>query len=333
MRIFVCEYITGGGLLNEAIPPSLAREGELMLGALARDLADVGGLSLVVSRDPRMPPLSLAGEAVVADAHRDIWATWRAIISEVDAVWPIAPETGGVLARLSTEVLAHDRILLGSRPDALAVAASKLATIRRLEQAGVGVVPTFPVASAPLESAASWVVKPDDGVGCLDARCVSRDALRVALANNTLPAGYVAQPYIEGMAASLSLICRQGSAWLLSCNRQRVGLHGGEFQLEGVVVNGIARAVAEFEVLAERIASALPGLWGYVGVDLIMAPDGPLVLEVNPRLTTSYVGLRAALAVNPAALVLALSREDPKVPDQSMKRAPVNVDIELGCAA
>ena len=35
------------------------------------------------------------------------------------------------------------------------------------------------------------------------------------------------------------------------------------------------------------------------------------MLEVNPRLTTSYAGLRAALNVNPAALVLDLLGDGP----------------------
>ena len=53
---------------------------------------------------------------------------------------------------------------------------------------------------------------------------------------------------------------------------------------------------------------AIPGLWGYVGVDLMLAKEGPVVLEINPRLTTSYCGLRRALGINTAAMVLDLLR-------------------------
>jgi predicted ATP-grasp superfamily ATP-dependent carboligase len=52
------------------------------------------------------------------------------------------------------------------------------------------------------------------------------------------------------------------------------------------------------------VASAIPGLAGIFGIDLIFAKGGPCIVEVNPRLTTSYVGLRRALNVNPAVLVL-----------------------------
>jgi len=57
-------------------------------------------------------------------------------------------------------------------------------------------------------------------------------------------------------------------------------------------------------VAAARVAvGALPGLRGHVGVDLVVAPDRCVVIEVNPRLTTSYVGLRRALRANLAELV------------------------------
>jgi predicted ATP-grasp superfamily ATP-dependent carboligase len=64
----------------------------------------------------------------------------------------------------------------------------------------------------------------------------------------------------------------------------------------------LAAAAAE---AATRTCEAIPGLRGYVGVDLILADSGPVVLEVNPRLTTAYVGVRAVLDENVAALALA----------------------------
>ena len=45
-----------------------------------------------------------------------------------------------------------------------------------------------------------------------------------------------------------------------------------------------------------------------MGIDLICTDSGPLVLEINPRLTLSYSGLHAGLMENPAALVLDLCR-------------------------
>jgi predicted ATP-grasp superfamily ATP-dependent carboligase len=52
----------------------------------------------------------------------------------------------------------------------------------------------------------------------------------------------------------------------------------------------------------------MPPCTGYVGVDLILGgdPDGheDAVIEINPRLTTSYVGLRAVAEQNLAEQML-----------------------------
>jgi predicted ATP-grasp superfamily ATP-dependent carboligase len=120
----------------------------------------------------------------------------------------------------------------------------------------------------------------------------------------------VAQPWIDGPALSLSLLCADGVARLLSCNRQLISIAGGRLALEGITVNAVPDAGGQLAALGGRIAAAIPDLWGYVGVDLVATADGPVVLEINPRLTTSYCGLRPALQVNAAELVLGLLRPD-----------------------
>ena len=61
--------------------------------------------------------------------------------------------------------------------------------------------------------------------------------------------------------------------------------------------------------LAIQTIRSLTGPLGYVGIDLILGddPDGQndVVIEINPRLTTSYVGLRAIADGNLAAAMLA----------------------------
>jgi predicted ATP-grasp superfamily ATP-dependent carboligase len=105
---------------------------------------------------------------------------------------------------------------------------------------------------------------------------------------------------------SLSLLCAGGAGRLLACNRQQIAVRDGRVRLDAVLVNAVRDTGGRFAALAEQVAQAVPGLWGYVGVDLVLTPDGPVLLEINPRLTTSYCGLRLALGFNTAALVLSL---------------------------
>lgn len=40
------------------------------------------------------------------------------------------------------------------------------------------------------------------------------------------------------------------------------------------------------ESLAQKVVSSIPGLMGFAGIDFVMTDKGPVVIEVNPRLTT-----------------------------------------------
>jgi tyramine---L-glutamate ligase len=175
----------------------------------------------------------------------------------------------------------------------------------------------------------AWVVKPDDGAGCADTRIFPNNDQALAWINvQDKPEQFVLQPYIYGEPCSLSLLCRDGECRLLSCNRQRVVVRDNQFYFLGSVVNSIADADGQFALIAKQVTAAIPGLWGYVGVDVIMTPRGPVVLEVNPRLTTSYVGLRESINYNPAVLVLGLLNSPFPMRSPELATATVNVDVE-----
>ena len=304
LKIFVFEYVTGGGLYREPLPASLVREGDMMLRTLLSDLSEIPNVETITSRDCRLPELPFADEIVAITPDVNFQPCWQQCVDAADAVWLIAPETGGVLADLSQRVVDAGKVLFGCQPAAVAMATSKLATSAQLAAHGIPVVPTFRLQDLP-EGDGPWVAKPDDGAGCEETRRFAHRADMQAWLN---VAGRVQshslQPYLPGEAASLSMLCAGGRAWLLSCNRQLITISEDTFSYHGSVLNGMANHWSAFEDLAQRIAKALPGLAGYVGVDLIVSDAGMTVLEINPRLTTSYVGLRRAMDCNPAQLVL-----------------------------
>ncbi|MGF1612113.1 MAG: ATP-grasp domain-containing protein [Kiloniellales bacterium] len=321
MRIFVCEYVTGGGLSGGSLPPGLAVEGDVMLRALVKDLAALPDIDVVTTRDTRLPAGDLPCTVETLGPTDDVWSSWRRLTEACDALWPIAPESAGLLERLSRTAPESGRLLLGSRPEAVALTTSKRATAAHLALHGIAAAPCG-TAEAPPASNRGWVVKPDDGAGCEETRLFeTREALRRCRERSTDAARITVQPFVPGPALSLSLLCRDGRAVLLSCNRQLVDCVAGRFRFHGVEVGGHDAKRAGYEAIVARIAAAIPGLWGYVGVDLIEAEEGPLVLEVNPRLTTSYAGLALHLSCNPAALVLDLLQDTmPSIPAATGRR-------------
>jgi len=305
MKILAYEHITGGGMLGDAQMSALAPEGEAMLRALVDDLTTIPRVEVAIMRDVRL------GADLPVIVHRmddasDFWPAFRRAMRGADAVWPVAPEQNGMLSRITDEILQAGRMLLGCRPDAVKIATSKGATADVLSREGIAAIPTyFDEQSIPPE-VGQIVVKPDDGAGCKDTLLFrSRSQLRDWLRTNARDR-LVFQPYIDGDARSLSLLCGDGRARLLACNRQDIRIAGSVFEFFGVSVGAVADPDGRYANLAGAVARALPGLWGYCGVDFIETGSGPIVIEVNPRLTTSYTGLHRAIGINPAQLVLEL---------------------------
>lgn len=325
MRVFVYEHITGGAFAHEPLPALLVHEGDLMLQSLVHDLTDIPGVEVLVTRDPRLASLPHPVSTLVPVADESIFDLFRRGCDMADAVWPVAPETGGVLERLTGIASQSGRVLLGCRAAAVKICASKMSTSRLLVEAGVNSIRTYDDFSLLPPDVEELVIKPDDGAGCTETRLVSRDEALEWWANGT-HSGFVLQPYLSGDALSLSLLCRNGRCQLLTCNRQRVHIDNGEFRFAGVGVNEVRENLSTYAVLADQVAAAIPGLWGYVGVDIVHTKTGPVVIEVNPRLTTSYAGLRRALHCNPAALVLGLLQ-----PEHAVQLPPgTGTTVEIG---
>ena len=123
------------------------------------------------------------------------------------------------------------------------------------------------------------------------------------------------------------MLCKAGKAYLLACNRQKMRFNGTKLKYQGGVVNDLIKYRDAFQHVAEKIAQAFSGLAGYVGVDLVVNGDDIHVLEINPRLTTSYVAMHQACGVNPARMLLDLFYNDTFNPPAIAYR---KVDISLG---
>lgn len=325
--IFVHEHITGGGLIGDVLPGSLAAEGRLMRDALIRDLASVPDVAISIIHDRRIEPPAGATR-VKSVGERSEWRpAFDALADSAEAVWIVAPETGGILEQLSRSVLSAGRVLIGSTPDAVRIAASKRESHRRLAQAGIASVPTFRPDEPRPQATGRWVAKPDDGCGSEHTRMFADGAAAERwIASRPDGARFVLQPYVPGEAVSLSALGRGGEAWLLCVNRQRMEMRDGAFAFRGVEVNAIEDRDGSFADLVAAIGRTIPGLEGYFGIDVIASEAGPVVVDINPRLTTSWAGLAPALGTNPAGLVLDLLLHDRFEPTTFAVR-PVVVEV------
>ncbi len=292
LSIFFAEYLSG--LAPGPVDPALLAQGLAMRDAV---LADLRGCRF----DGRAPEITCPAPGEAGASPLDFVA--RAA-REHDAVWIVAPETGDLLAQLSEAVPAGRWI--GCDTGTLRIAASKSGTTALLHERSV----LTPRAFENDAGVGAWVVKPDDGVGAADARRHgSRAAAEADLAaRREAGADAVLEPWVDGEAMSLSLLCAGGQAELLSINRQSIDIGDRGWLVEqgveplAVVEPALAAAA---DRLAQAVASALPGLAGFAGIDFVQHPArGPVLVEINPRVTSAYAGARARTGRNLAQAVL-----------------------------
>lgn len=313
-KIFVCEFITGGGLNAQALPESLAKEGALMRDTLLYDLSNLP-YRVSTTVDARLSSPKYCAECVKLSSNDDVWQVWKTQMQNVDAVWLIAPETNSIL-HYFTQIAEHTKmaglanpLILGCGLKSIEISSDKLATYLALKQANILTVPTYTIQNWP-KGDGSWLAKPNDGAGCEDTVCFDSalDLMHWLVQNNKLET-HVIQPFKTGVPASVSCVMHRGQAQLLSCNKQLINMSQHTLSYKGSEINGMCEHWHAFERIANDIAMALPDLAGYVGIDVIVENNGHdndkiFVLEINPRLTISYAGLREATGVNPAELII-----------------------------
>jgi predicted ATP-grasp superfamily ATP-dependent carboligase len=102
------------------------------------------------------------------------------------------------------------------------------------------------------------------------------------------------QPFLAGIPMSASFLVSPDRAWLIGVGCQNIKILGGQFSYQGGL---IPVACDRAESTLRRAAESVVGMRGFIGIDFIWEPKlrKASVLEINPRVTTSYVGLSRLL--------------------------------------
>jgi predicted ATP-grasp superfamily ATP-dependent carboligase len=217
------------------------------------------------------------------------------MIRRADLTIPIAPETGGTLRDLADLIAEAGGHSLGSMPGAIDIAADKLRLAAHLSAAGVRCpCSTRFVPRDGLSREASYpaILKPIDGAGCVETLFVTgpNDPLVSTFSGDV----GLLQPFVPGEPRSATFLAHPGGPPILLCvARQFIEIAGGRLAYRGgrILTEDLPR-----DHPARLAVSSVPGLSGLIGVDYIQDhATSAVVLEINPRPTTSCVGLIAAL--------------------------------------
>ncbi len=316
MKILVFEYIVGGGYSDQDLPEHLAVQGKMMLKALLEDLLDIEDIEIRVLLDGRVNiqhEFALKSNKRLSfykvQPKRDFYQILTELLPDNDFFWPIAPEEDMNLLKITRLAEKIGVQVLNSASEAVELASDKYRTSAYLNIHDIRIIPAWPLSTCSGYKPGTWVIKPRDGAGCIDTyRVCDAKQYQQILSRLENKNKFIIQPYVEGMAISLSCLFHYGEAWVLCCNEQCMMLRQEKFVLNGCKVN-IDFFCDYFPRLAQILSRVIPGLWGYVGIDLLVSGRQAWILEINPRLTISYVGIKKTLHVNVAEQILQLALE------------------------
>jgi predicted ATP-grasp superfamily ATP-dependent carboligase len=275
MKALLAEYT----VFND---PDLASEGEAMLQVLRESF-------------------ERCGHEVLTPAGKDFEAEIRALAPLCDVGLVIAPDH--LLPRY-TKIIEDHTHNLGCGSMNAALCANKQRTAGVLASHGIAV---------PREvEEGERVIKEISG-------CATQN---MHLSSEPPGAGEFGQEYIEGDHLSVSLVLGRvvGETCLyfsgkgpltLALNRQYIELQNGCFRFLGGETPAVHPRKDEIIETAKKAATVL-GCQGHVGVDMVVGEE-IYVVDVNPRITSSLVGISAIMEEEIADILVRSSYGD--VPD------------------
>jgi predicted ATP-grasp superfamily ATP-dependent carboligase len=322
LRVLVYEHVSGGGFAAAPLLPSVLCEGFGMLRMLIADFK-AAGHSVTTTLDSRIaklnPPIK-ADCVVPISSSKEAQVSLKKVSDRVDAVYVISPETDDALRSRVKLVEQTNVASLNCPASAIEKVCNKADFHNFLKKRRILTPETliFSVLDNAVEIKHAirgclnfpLIFKPSDGVSCCGLSVVRNEDHMADAINKIMKESsseqFLVQELIDGIDVSVSLFSAGGKAVSISLNRQDVKIETPEAcsSYRGGLVPFDNLLRLEAFAAAEKIVESFPDLRGYVGVDFVLTEDKVVALEVNPRLTTSYVGLRSVVNFNLAQAIV-----------------------------
>ena len=278
-------------LLSEQDFRSMKMQGNRMVDALYFDLKQVKQLNITI------------GKQRIGETALDFFSD---IIPRIDLVWVIAPEINSELERFHSA--SQKKLWIGSDLQAIRLASNKLETKKYLKSLNINTPDEVTFESLRKKNYTKAVYKPIDGAGTTDTYKIENKKNIISTLNKKRSCFFL-EEWIEGTPYSVSLNCRLSGFDVLSISKQHItSNHLGKLFYEGVepVESKMFKKLRESILpILHLIVSNINGLRGFIGIDFILKKNSQLsIIEINPRLTCSYIGLSKYNKDNTAVKIL-----------------------------
>ena len=178
-RIFIFEYVSGGGFNKDEIPISLFCEGFGMLMAIIKDFKSLG-YEVCTLLDYRINHLSIflpSNNRIIVKKNDNFLNHFKILVKSSDYSFVIAPDSGNILFNLTRIVKKYNKFLLSTSLEGIYIGSSKMNTYDFFQKNKLLTPKTYliPLKKNKLDIGfiirkfndlkKTIIIKPEDGVG------------------------------------------------------------------------------------------------------------------------------------------------------------------------
>ena len=220
---------------------------------------------------------------------------WLNILKKLDQsstkILIIAPESNNIFSKILKKILSLGFYTLNSEPREIRVFSSKVMTFNSLKKKKIPCVETFTNIKEIKDFNSKYIIKPVFSAGSENIFIVKNfKDLNLIMPKITFP--FVIQYFKPTLSGSFSMICKNKKINLISCNEHILKIKNKSLKQIGSNIGKFEKYRNDFEIIAKSLAKKFSGLYGYIGVDVILEDKIWKVVDVNARFTSSYLGIK-----------------------------------------
>ena len=303
MKIFIYEYILSSNK-NYINKSTLLNEAKIIISALAKDFSDnldVNSIKISLQNRHFKFLSSLLDNNKISFIDADNEIKIKACISESDYAIILAPEENNVLSNIIKDFSKINKNLINCSPDFINLTSDKYLLYKKFAKQNDFIMPVYKDYK-DINKNKKIIAKIRDGLSAEDMYLFKN---RRELEDNIylINDKHVFQEYLNGDIISVNTYFKDNSFKILSINEQIYTIKERAFTLKKFIYGKFNSEVKQISSCIEGIVNNCDGINGFIGFDIVRNKSKYLLIDINPRLTTSYVGLRKTLKINPTLFI------------------------------
>jgi len=303
MNILVYEKLLGSNALNNR--PSVIKEAKFILNSLFSDFAQYNQkykISLLINKqycNDISKSVSIIPRNYSNKPHEDIILNK----SLYDKVLVLEPENNYGLYETIKKLEENGIETLNCLSSLIKLTTDKLMTYKYLKNYSKH-IPSYSQDYIFFKENEKIVAKIIDGFSA-ENLYIFENRNKLIENKRLITKNHFFQKYIDGSIVSLNIVSNKNSFNVLSINEQIYEFTSeNQISLKQINIGKYNHLYKNYKNIISGIINNFKGFYGFYGIDGIITKNNNFIfLEINPRLTTSYVGLSRSLGFNPLKLL------------------------------